>query len=203
MAIQIVRRLERQERRHANHHGTEMLIPNVEVVVHEPAALLRQDAVVRVLGGKLGDSGAECRSLFHALEDEVDAVAIVLLHFLQIREDEVLFPDSLFGPLHGNALLARERFHPPPVLGSSLPQRLFGDCPNRQNFPEEVHHLPWPGEMLQVSVDHDPIETVVYKYQQAAKQLCERFHRLLRIVQSRQPNNRLKADGIKISNIFG
>ena len=75
--------------------------------------------------------------MFHALENEVDAVAILLLHFLQIRQDEVLFPDSLFGPLHGNALLARERFHPPPVLGGPLPQGLFGDCSNPENLPEE------------------------------------------------------------------
>ena len=33
------------------------------------------------------------------------------------------------------------------------------------------------GETVSVTADDDPIEAVVYKYKQAAKQLCERLHR--------------------------
>jgi hypothetical protein len=40
-----------------------------------------------------------------------------------------------------------------------------------------MNHLPWPGQSAQITVDHHPVKTVVYKEQQAAKQLCERLHR--------------------------
>ncbi len=44
----------------------------------ETAALVRQDAVVRVLGGIFRDTDAESPALFHALEDEIDPVIVVL-----------------------------------------------------------------------------------------------------------------------------
>jgi hypothetical protein len=144
-----------------------MLIPDVEVVVHEPAALLRQNPVVRIFGGELGNTGPERRPLLHALEDEVDAVAILLLQLLQIRQNEVLFADSLLRPLHRDVLLTGKRLDPLPVLCRALPERLFGDRPNPQNVPEEMHDLSGSRQVLQVAIDHDPVETVVYKDQQA------------------------------------
>jgi hypothetical protein len=144
MAVQIVGRLEREKRGDADHHRTEVLIPDVEVVVHEPAALLRQDPVVWIFGWKLRRSGPECRPLFHALEDEVDTIAILLLHLLQIWQDEVLFPDALLRPLHRDSLLAGESLHPLPVFRGPLPQGFLGDRSDAKNFTEEVNHLPWP-----------------------------------------------------------
>lgn len=46
----------------------------------EAAALDRQDAMIRILGGVLGHGDAEGAALLHALEDEIDAVGAALLH---------------------------------------------------------------------------------------------------------------------------
>jgi hypothetical protein len=42
---------------------------------------------------------------------------------------------------------------------------------------KEIRHLARARQSAQITVDHHPVETVVYKEQQAAKQPRERFHR--------------------------
>src|SRR6267142_1347718 len=69
---------------------------------------------------------------------------------------------------------------------------------------EKVDHLFRARQPAQISVDDYAVEAVVYKDQQAGKQLCEEFHRssLLRSCL----NNSIfgpTAGGIKISNMFG
>jgi len=44
---------------------------------------------------------------------------------------------------------------------------------------EEMDDVFRPRQQRQVSLDDDAVETVVYKSQQAAKQLVEEFHRFL------------------------
>ena len=99
MAVQPVGGLEGKEGRHAHDDRPEDLVADVEVVMREAAALMREDAVVGVLGGKLRQADAEGRPLLHALEDEVDAVGVVLLHATQRRQHVVLLAHSLLGPL--------------------------------------------------------------------------------------------------------
>jgi len=54
-------------------------VANIEVGMREAAPLVRQDAVVGVLGGILRHSDAESAALLHALEDKVDAESVLLL----------------------------------------------------------------------------------------------------------------------------
>jgi hypothetical protein len=42
--------------------------------------LVRQDAMIGVLGRVLGQADAEGRPLFHAFEDEVHAIGVLLDH---------------------------------------------------------------------------------------------------------------------------
>ena len=74
MAVEIVGGLERKKRGDPHDDGAEDLIADVKIVVREATPLMRQDAMVRVLGGILGHADAEGGPLFHAFEDEVDAV---------------------------------------------------------------------------------------------------------------------------------
>ena len=80
VAIEVVSRLEGEERGHTHHHGAKSFIADVEVVVGEAAALAGEDAVVRVLGGIFRHADAEGRPLLHALEDEIDAVGVLVRH---------------------------------------------------------------------------------------------------------------------------
>ena len=61
-------------------HRAESFVADVEVVVGEAAALARQDAVVGVLGGIFRHADAKGRPLLHALEDEIDAVGVLVRH---------------------------------------------------------------------------------------------------------------------------
>src|SRR3954464_1207858 len=70
VAIEVVRRLEGEERGHTHHHRTENLIADIEVIVGEAATLASEDAVMRVLGGIFRQADTEARTLLHALEDD-------------------------------------------------------------------------------------------------------------------------------------
>src|ERR1700750_3355943 len=78
VAIEVVGRLEGEERGHTHHHGAKSFIADVEVVVGEAATLACKDAVVRVLGGIFRHADAKSWPLLHALEDEIDAVGVLL-----------------------------------------------------------------------------------------------------------------------------
>ena len=80
VTVEIVSGLEGEERGHTHHHRTENLIADVEVVVGVAAALAGEDAVMRVLGGIFRHADAEARPLLHALEDEIDAVGVLVRH---------------------------------------------------------------------------------------------------------------------------
>jgi hypothetical protein len=100
-------------------------------------------------------------------------------------------------------MVASVRFHPALIVAGPFAQQFLAHHRFAQHLPEEVHHLLRPRQPAQVPVDHDPVEAVVYKDQQAAKQLCERFHRSPPLDQSSQTDLPTAADGNQISNIFG
>jgi hypothetical protein len=60
--------------------GPQNPVPDIEVIVGETALLMRQDAIVGILGGELRDTDAEGASLLHAPEDGVDPIDVSLLH---------------------------------------------------------------------------------------------------------------------------
>jgi hypothetical protein len=66
--------------------------------------------VVRVLCRILRHTDAEGGPLFHALENEIDSVGVLLPHPAQPWQDIILFADTFLGPLDGNlVVLAKER----------------------------------------------------------------------------------------------
>ena len=82
----------------------------------ETAALLLQDAVVRIAGFIPGLGAAKCAPLFHALEDEIDAEAVLLFHFPQKRADEILFAHILIRPIAAVSPACRRTLPPSPDI---------------------------------------------------------------------------------------
>jgi len=159
---------------------------------------------VRVRGGILGRRGTKGRALLHALEDEVDPVAVSLLHPSARRFQIILFADSLLCPRDRNLLMASVGLHPVLVVVRALGEDLFGDHRYSDHLPEKVDDLLGPGQPRQIAVDDKTVETVIHKQQQASKKACEKLHR------SVPPFSCLSnkiigetTDGVKISNIFG
>ena len=54
VAVEIVGGLEGEEGSHPHNHRSERLVADIEVVMREAAALVRDDAVVRALAGYFG-----------------------------------------------------------------------------------------------------------------------------------------------------
>ena len=72
--------MEGEETGYAHDDRAQNFIADIEVVMGEAAPLLRQDTIIRVLGGILRHGDTEGAALFHAFEDEVDAASVCLLH---------------------------------------------------------------------------------------------------------------------------
>ncbi len=144
MTIEIVGDLEREERRHANHDGPEDLITDIKIVVRVAAALVSQNAMVGIFGGKLGNADAERRALLHALEDEINSVGVVLHHPAQSRHYVVFLADAFLGPFDGQFVIAGIRLHPTPVHLGTLAQHGLIDHRNTRDIAEEIHDLLGP-----------------------------------------------------------
>jgi len=144
VAVEVVSGLERQERGHPHHHRAEHLVADVEVVVGEAAALMREDAVIWVLAGIFRRADAERRSLLHALEDEVNPVGVVLHHAAQPGPHMVFLAHALLGPFDRRVVIAGEGLHPVPVVGGALAQDLLAHHRDADHLAEEVRHLLGP-----------------------------------------------------------
>src|SRR5271156_2382778 len=177
VAVQPIGGLEGKEGGHAHDDRPQCLVADVEVEMRETAALGSQDPVVGVLRGELRNRDAKGAALFHALEDEVDAVGVLLFHPLQGRQDVIFFAQSFFRPLDGEVMVAGVRLDPLAVFIGTPRECFFADHRNPEDLMEEVNHLFGAGHATEVPMDDDAVEAVVYKNQQAGKQLCEQFHR--------------------------
>jgi hypothetical protein len=78
VAVEPVSGVKEKEGGHTQNDRSQNLISDTEVVMRETAALVCQDAIVRVWGGIFRHADAKCPTLFHALEDEVDPVSLLL-----------------------------------------------------------------------------------------------------------------------------
>jgi hypothetical protein len=99
--------------------------------------------------------------------------------------------------------LRAKGLHPVAVVVGTLAEHLFADDRNFQDLSKEMDHLFGPRQPAEVAVNHNAVEAMVYKNQQAGKQLCEQLHRS-------SPGSRLSnkiigqtTGGVKISNLFG
>jgi len=134
--------------------------------VREAAPLRRQDPVIRIGSGKLRRTDPERRPLLHILEDEVHPEPLLLLRLLQPGPDVVFLPHAFLSPFHRDLVVAGVGFDPPLVVARTLAQQLFGHHRFAHHVPETFHHLIGPRQSAQISVDHNPVEAVVYKYKQ-------------------------------------
>src|ERR1035438_10321812 len=177
LRAKIVSGLERKKGGRANHHRPENLLADIKVVVREAAPLISQNAMVRVLGRELGNPATECGTLLHALEDEVDSIRILFHHPAQMRQTLVFLCARPSRPIGWESCDCGISFHPLLVVASALREDGLVHYRRSDHLTEEIHHLIWPRQSAQVAADEDAVEAVVYKYKQAAKQLCERLHR--------------------------
>jgi hypothetical protein len=138
-----------------------------------PAALLSQNPMVWILGSELGNGASERGALFHALENEVDAIAAGPLHATEPRPHVILFADPFLRPLDGSLVIASECLYPLPVIASPLTESSFVDYRDAHHFAEKIDHLFRAGQAAQVAMDDDAVEAVVYKNEQAVEQLRE------------------------------
>jgi hypothetical protein len=128
-AIEVITGLKREERGHPHHDRAEDLIADVEVVVRETFALVRQDPVVGFLGGVFRHGDTKGGTLLHALEDEIDAVGVLPGHAALPGQDMVFLAHSLLGPFDRQPMIAGEGFHPGLVVGGALAEdRLVDRC---------------------------------------------------------------------------
>jgi hypothetical protein len=63
------------------------------------------------------------------------------------------------------------------VFAGSPGQNLFCDRIQAQNVAEKMHNMFFAYQQRQVSLNDNAIKTVIYKSQQATKELVESFHR--------------------------
>src|SRR5262245_6766746 len=141
VAIEVVGRLEGEERGHTHYHGAKSFIADVEVVVGEAATLACKDAVVRVLGGIFRHADAKSWPLLHALEDEIDAVGVLVRYSVQPRQDIVFLANTLLSPLDRSVMIAGIGFHPVLIVGRTLAQDFLADHGNANHFADEVNDL--------------------------------------------------------------
>jgi len=167
-----------QEGSHSEHQRSQGWVADIKVVVGKAAAAFAQDLVIRISGGELGLSRAQGGSLLHALEDEVDPVALGSFHAAQQRLDKLFLFNALLSPLHGNAMVSGKAFHPALVAVSPLYQNLFANKWDTHNLVKEVNHVLRTRQHREIAPNHDTVETVVDKHDQVAIQTHKRFHGL-------------------------
>lgn len=169
MAVQVVGDLERQEGTNAQGEGTQQLVPHVEVIVRIAAALAGNDAVIGVFDGEPWHGGPEGGSHLHALQDEINAEAILPFHTQQVGLDIILLAHALFRPFHRDLAVSGEGFHPAMILVGSFSQHFLGNGAAVVDIAEEMNQVLRPSQQREVSENDEAIKTVVYKNEQAAK----------------------------------
>lgn len=124
-----------------------------------------------------GRKDPEAGPQFHAFQDEVHTKPLLAFHAVQRRANVVLLPHALLGPFDRDGLVPGESVDPPVVLVGPLAQRLFRDRIRSMDVAEKMHDVLRSGQERHVPEDDHPVEAVVYKHHQAAKQLGKGFHR--------------------------
>jgi hypothetical protein len=100
-------------------------------------------------------------------------------------------------------VVPRKRLYPPLILVRTPRENFLADHRLAHHLLEKMNHLARPGQPAQITMDDHPVETVIYKQQQAAKQLCERLHRSSPLFSSDNKIIGQTTGGFKISNMFG
>jgi len=156
--------------------------------------------------GYFGHRDPEVAADLHALQDEIDAEALLPLHLPQARPYVVFLADALFGPFERYLMIARKGLHPLVVIGGALAQDFLADGADPVHLAEEVHNVFQAREQRHMAQDDDAVKTVVYESQQAPKPPHEIFHRSscsLAFCVATRASDRGPVEIKEISNIFG
>jgi len=132
----------------------------------------------------------EAAALFHAFQNEIHSVPLRALHAAQGGTHIILLAHFRLRPFDCDPVVPRERLYPPLILVRPSRENFLADHRLAHHLLEEMNHLPGPGQPAQITIDDHPVETVIYKQQQAAKQLCERLHRSSPLFSSSQQDHR-------------
>lgn len=165
-----------QEGSHSDNQGSQSWVADIKVVVGKAAAAFAQDLVIRISAGELGLSRAQRGSLLHALEDEVDPIAPGSFHAAQPRLDKLFLFNPLLCPLHGNVMVSGKAFYPVLIVVSPLHQNLFANKRDTHDLVKKVNHVLWTRQHREIAPNHDTVETVINKHDQAAIQAHKCFH---------------------------
>ena len=176
MTVEPIGGVKGQEGSHSEDQGSQDWIADIKVVVGKAAAAFAQDLVIRISRGELGLSRAQGGSLLHALEDEVDPIALGLFHAAQPRLDKLFLFNALLSPLHGKVMVSGKTFYPALVVMSSVRQNLLGNVRDTHHLVKEVNHVLWTRQHREIAPNHDTVETVIDKHNQAAVQAHKCFH---------------------------
>lgn len=176
MTVEPISGVKGQEGSHSDDQGSQSRVADIKVVVGKAAAAFAQDLVIRIGAGELGLSRAQGGSLLHALEDEVDPIALGSFHAAQQRLDKLFLFNALLSPLHGDVMVSGKAFYPALVVVSPLHQNLFGNKGNAHYLVKEVNHVLWTRQHREITVNYDTVETVINKNDQLAVQVHKRFH---------------------------
>src|ERR1700730_10132085 len=177
MAVQVIRGLKRKIGADAHRQRTNHRIADVEVIVQVARRDAPNDAVIRIICGKLGHPRLEGAAHLHAGEDAVDTVLIAPLHPLQMRQDALLLAHTFLGLQHGDFMVAGVSLYPSSILRRSLRQNMRCNRILTMQVAEKMHDVFGAGEQGHVPLDDDAIETVIYKNQETCKKLRQGFHR--------------------------
>jgi len=66
-------------------------------------------------------------------------------------------------------------FHPVLVIIGALAENFLAHHRNAEDLADKVNHLLRSGEPVQIAVDDDPVETVIYKNEKTAEKPGEKF----------------------------
>ncbi|HVN24115.1 MAG TPA: hypothetical protein VMT71_09085 [Syntrophorhabdales bacterium] len=141
MAIEIPGGLKGEKRPNPEHHGSQHVIEDVEVVVREAASRLFQDTVLRIIGGERRGYRAEGGGLFHALENKVDPEALGAFGRSEQGPYPIFLPHVLFSPCDGDAMIPGIGFDPVLAVNGPSGEHLLRDAGNAEDVSKEIDDM--------------------------------------------------------------
>jgi hypothetical protein len=97
-------------------------------------------------------------------------------HATQEGKNIFLLADPFFGPFDGSLVVASESLHPILVIRGPLAKDILVDQADAEHVAKKVDRLFGTRQAAEISMDDDPVKTVIYKDEQIAKEFCESLH---------------------------
>jgi len=168
MSVDVGGDLKREEGTDPQSHGSQDGVVDIEVIVTVATELRADHPVVGILSGMAELDGAEGASLLHIHEDVIDPKALGPASPFQSWTDDLLMAEGFAFSVAGNpdqrdlGILC-VAFDPADVLGGALSEDRLGDDGLSADLLEKDHDVAFGAEEIQVAVDHDAIEGVIYE----------------------------------------